>query len=206
MTSLMAARAAVWSTIFLPVVQVAMSAAMARLLTVRGLPLAERFERLEEVVQIALQMWRGDQAPWQGTHYQLPRPLNSPNTLQQPHPPVLIAGSGERKTLRLVARYGDMCNLFDLPGTGFADDLKHKLDVLRSHCEAAGRDYDAIEKTVSTFLDPDEGPARALDHLAALADLGVEHAMVSPRRPWDEATLDRVAAIVPDVHAIPAGG
>jgi F420-dependent oxidoreductase-like protein len=79
-------------------------------------PLAERFERLEEVVQIALQMWRGNQAPWQGTHYQLLRPLNSPNTLQHPHPPILIAGSGERKTLRLVARYGDMCNLFDLPG------------------------------------------------------------------------------------------
>ena len=169
-------------------------------------PLAERFERLEEVVQIALQMWRGEETPFEGTHYRLLRPLNSPNTLQQPHPPVLIAGSGERKTLRLVARYGDMCNLFDLPGTGFADDLKHKLDVLRSHCEAAGRDYNAIEKTVSTFLDPDEDPDRVLDHLAALAGLGIEHAMVSPRRPWDEATLDRVAAIVPDVHAIPAGG
>jgi len=169
-------------------------------------PLAERFERLEEVVQIALQMWRGEETPFEGTHYRLLRPLNSPNTLQQPHPPVLIAGSGERKTLRLVAQYGDMCNLFDLPGTGFADDLKHKLDVLRSHCEAAGRDYNAIEKTVSTFLDPDEDPDRVLDHLAALAGLGIEHAMVSPRRPWDEATLDRVAAIVPDVHAIPAGG
>jgi F420-dependent oxidoreductase-like protein len=169
-------------------------------------PLAERFERLEEVVQIALQMWRGDEAPWEGTHYQLLRPLNSPNTLQHPHPPILIAGSGERKTLRLVARYGDMCNLFDLPGTGFADDLKHKLDVLRSHCEDAGRDYDAIEKTVSTFIEPDEDRARVLDHLAELAGLGISHAIVSPGRPWDEATLDRVAAMVPDVHAIPSGG
>ena len=169
-------------------------------------PLAERFERLEEVVQIALQMWRGDEAPWQGTHYQLPRPLNSPNTLQRPHPPILIAGSGERKTLRLVARYGDMCNLFDLPGTAFADDLRHKLDVLRRHCEEAGRDYGAIEKTVSTFVEPDEDRARALDHLAELAGLGISQAIVSPRRPWDEATLDRVAAMVPDVHAIPGGG
>jgi len=169
-------------------------------------PLAERFERLEEVVQIALQMWRGDEAPWQGTHYQLLRPLNSPNTLQHPHPPILIAGSGERKTLRLVARYGDMCNLFDLPGTGFADDLKHKLDVLRSHCEDAGRDYDAIEKTVSTFVEPDEDRARFLDHLAELGGLGISHAIVSPRRPWDEATLDRAAAMVPDVHAIPSSG
>ncbi len=168
-------------------------------------PLAERFERLEEVVQIALQMWRGDEAPYDGTHYQLLRPLNSPNTLQRPHPPILIAGSGERKTLRLVARYGDMCNLFDLPGTGFADNIKHKLDVLRSHCEDAGRDYDAIEKTVSTFIDPDADQASVLAHLADLAGLGIGHAMVSPRRPWDEASLDQIAAIVPAVHTIPVG-
>jgi alkanesulfonate monooxygenase SsuD/methylene tetrahydromethanopterin reductase-like flavin-dependent oxidoreductase (luciferase family) len=169
-------------------------------------PLAERFERLEEVVLIALQMWRGDEAPYEGTHYQLLRPLNSPNTLQHPHPPILIAGSGERKTLRLVARYGDMCNLFDLPGTGFADNLKHKLEVLRSHCADAGREYSAIEKTVSTFIDPDADRNRVLAHLGELASLGIDHAMVSPRRPWDEATLDQVAAIVPDVHAIPARG
>jgi F420-dependent oxidoreductase-like protein len=168
-------------------------------------PLAERFERLEEVVQIALQMWRGDEAPYEGNHYQMLRPLNSPNTLQRPHPPILIAGSGERKTLRLVARYADMCNLFDLPGSGFADNLKDKLQVLRSHCEDAGRDYDAIEKTVSTFVDPAGDPARVLDHLSELADLGMDHAMVSPRRPWDDAALDWVAAMLPEVHAIPAG-
>ena len=166
-------------------------------------PLAERFQRLEETVQIALQMWRGDETPYEGTHYQLLRPLNSPNALQRPHPPILIAGSGERKTLRLVARHGDLCNLFDLPGTGFADDLKHKLAVLRSHCDDAGRDYAAIEKTVSTFIDLADDRTRVLDHLAELAGLGIDHAMVSPRRPWDLATLDRVAALVPDVHAIP---
>jgi F420-dependent oxidoreductase-like protein len=169
-------------------------------------PLAERFERLEETVQIALQMWRGDEAPYAGTHYQLLRPLNSPNTLQRPHPPVLIAGSGERKTLRLVARYGDMCNLFDLPGTGYADNLGHKLGVLRSHCADAGRDYGAIEKTVSTLVDPDGDRAGLLARLAGLAALGIDHAVVSPRKPWDEAALDWVAEIVPDVHAIPAGG
>lgn len=167
-------------------------------------PLAERFERLEEVVQIALQMWRGDEAPWQGTHYQMLRPLNSPNTLQRPHPPILIAGSGERKTLRLVARYGDMCNLFDLPGTGFADDLKHKLDVLRSHCEDAGRAYRDIEKSVSTFIDSSEDRSRVLDRFGSLADLGIGHVMVSPRRPWDEAALASVSAIVPDVQALGA--
>lgn len=165
-------------------------------------PLAERFERLEEVVQIALQMWRGDESPYEGNHYRLLRPLNSPNTVQRPHPPILVAGSGERKTLRLVALHGDMCNLFDLPGTGFADDLKHKLDVLRSHCEDVGRDYDTVEKTVSSFVDPDADPARVIDHLAELAALGIDHAIVSPRRPWDEAALDWAAALVPNVHAI----
>lgn len=166
-------------------------------------PLAERFERLEEVVQLALQMWRGDDTAWEGRHYQLLRPLNSPNTLQHPHPPILIAGSGERKTLRLVARYGDLCNLFDLPGTGFADDLRHKLDVLRAHCEEVGRDYGSIEKTVSTFVDPADDPAPLLDHLAELRDVGIDQAMLSPRQPWDEAALEWVAAIVPDAHAIP---
>lgn len=78
-------------------------------------PLAERFERLEEVLQIAHRMWGGDESPYEGRHYQLARPLNSPNALQRPHPPILVAGSGERKTLRLVAQYADMCNLFDLP-------------------------------------------------------------------------------------------
>jgi len=169
-------------------------------------PLAERFERLEEVVQIAMQMWRGDESPYDGTHYKLLRPLNSPNTVQHPHPPILIAGSGEQKTLRLVARYADMCNLFDLPGTGFADDLKHKLDVLRSHCDEAGRDYCDIEKTVSTFVDPNGDRTGILDHLGELADLGIDHAVVSPRGPWDEAILDRIAAMVQEIHAIPARG
>ena len=137
---------------------------------------------------------------------ELPPGRSPPNTLQRPHPPILIAGSGERKTLRLVARHGDMCNLFDLPGTGFADDLAHKLGVLRAHCQDAGRDYSAIEKTVSSFVDPDGDPARFLAHLAELADLGISHAIVSPGRPWDEATFDRVATIVPEVHAIPTAG
>ena len=165
-------------------------------------PLAERFERLEEVLQIALQMWRGDETPYQGTHYQLLRPLNSPNTVQPPHPPILIAGSGERKTLRLVARYGDMCNLFDLPGTRFADDLKHKLQVLEQHCAEAGRDHRTVEKTVSTFIDPSEDPGRFLSHLAELATLGIDQAMLSPRHPWDEPTLDWLANLLPDAHAI----
>ena len=110
-------------------------------------PTAERFERLEETLQICLQMWSDDDSPYAGKHYRLGRTLNSPQPVRRPHPPILIGGGGERKTLRLVAQYAQACNLFPGP------ELEHKLDVLRGHCEALGRDYDEIEKTVI-------GPAR----------------------------------------------
>jgi F420-dependent oxidoreductase-like protein len=175
-----------------------------------GIPypsLATRFERLEETLQIAHQMWRGDDSPYQGRHYQLVRPLNSPNSVQRPRPPILIGGSGEQKTLRLVARYGDACNLFDLPGTGFSDNLRHKLDVLHGHCAAAGREYTDIEKTVASGFDlgddQDAGLAGLLGHLRELADIGIDHAVVSPHGPWNEASLAAVASILPEVHAIP---
>jgi F420-dependent oxidoreductase-like protein len=175
-----------------------------------GIPfpsLAERFERLEELLQIAHQMWGGDQQPYDGRHYQLARPLNSPNSLQRPHPPILIGGSGERKTLRLVAQYGDMCNLFDLPGTGFRDDLTHKLEVLRAHCRQVGRDYDEIEKTTATLFDLGDdrqaGLKNLLEHLRELADLGIDHAILGPRHPLDDATLEALASAVPDIHQIP---
>jgi F420-dependent oxidoreductase-like protein len=173
-----------------------------------GIPfpsLAERFERLEELLRIARQMWDGDQAPYEGEHYQLVRPLNSPNAVQRPHPPILIGGSGERKTLRLVARYADACNLFDLPGSGFSDNIRHKLDVLREHCAAEGRDYAAIEKTVASNFDRDTTPAELLAHLRDLAGLGIDHVLLSPRGPWDPATLEMVAAALPRIHAIEAG-
>jgi F420-dependent oxidoreductase-like protein len=178
-------------------------------MTALGIPfpsLAERFERLEELLQIAHQMWRGDERPYEGKHYRLARPLNSPNSLQRPHPPILVAGSGERKTLRLVARYADMCNLFDLPGSGFQDDLRHKLEVLRGHCREAGRDYDEIEKTTSTFLDLGDdrqaGLRNLLGHLRELAAVGIDHVILAPRGPLDDATLHAVASIVPEVHGI----
>jgi alkanesulfonate monooxygenase SsuD/methylene tetrahydromethanopterin reductase-like flavin-dependent oxidoreductase (luciferase family) len=103
-------------------------------------PLAERFERLEETLQIAHQMWRDDDSPYRGRHYDLARTLNSPNSLQRPHPPIVIGGSGEKKTLRLVARYADACSLFDLPGSQFADNVEHKLRVLRGRGPRLRRD------------------------------------------------------------------
>jgi F420-dependent oxidoreductase-like protein len=135
-------------------------------------PLAERYERLEETLRICLQMWSEKEEPFDGKHYHLARTLNSPQPLQRPHPPILIGGGGEKKTLRLVAQYADICNLFPGP------DLPHKLDVLRGHCAEAGRDYDDIEKTVMAPLDIGPDGEKADDVLARLkdfADLGVQH-------------------------------
>ncbi len=140
-----------------------------------GLPFpdtAERFERLEEALQICLQMWSESEDPYDGKHYQLGRTLNVPQSLQRPHPPILIGGSGEKKTLRMVAQYAQACNLFGGP------DVEHKLDVLRGHCEALGRDYDDIEKTVMMQLDPGENGENVdtiLEQLAAMAKLGIQH-------------------------------
>ena len=132
-------------------------------------PLAERFERLEEALRICQQMWSDDDGPFEGKHYHLARTLNSPQALSRPHPPILIGGQGERKTLLLVARYADACNLFDTP------ELAHKLDVLRGHCAAEGRDYAAIEKTVQVRYDLGENGERVeqtIEHLHELSELG----------------------------------
>ena len=111
-------------------------------------PVGERFERLEETLQIADRMWSGRVAPYHGKHYNLAETLNQPMPLSDPRPRILIGGGGEQKTLRLVARYADACNLFAVPGEEGIAQLVHKLDVLRAHCEAEGRPYDSIEKTV----------------------------------------------------------
>ncbi|MCX4095357.1 LLM class F420-dependent oxidoreductase [Nocardia sp. alder85J] len=165
-------------------------------------PLARRFEQLEEVLQIAHRMWAEDETPYTGRHYQLPRPLNSPNSVQRPHPPILVAGSGEKKTLRLVARYADACNLFDLPGTGYADNLTHKLDVLRKHCAEVGRDYDSIEKTVASHVDPGAERGEFLAHLRDLARLGLDHVLLAPPGPWTRQRLAALAELLPEIHAL----
>jgi F420-dependent oxidoreductase-like protein len=147
-------------------------------------PTAERFERLEETLRICRQMWSEDDGPFTGTHYQLGRTLNSPQPLRRP--PILIGGGGERKTLRLVARYAQACNLF--AGT----DLEHKLDVLRAHCEAEGRNYDTIEKTVLLPLDPGdrgENIDALLTQLHDLAALGFTEAHGWMLRVWETDRL-----------------
>jgi F420-dependent oxidoreductase-like protein len=145
----------------------------ARGLGLRFPPLAERFERLEEALQIVLQMWSDDDGPYDGKHYHLERTLNSPQPITRPHPPILIGGSGEKKTLRMVAQYAQACNLFGTP------EIEHKLDVLRGHCEALGRSYDDIEKTVMMPLDPGERGENIdalLHQLKGYADLGISEA------------------------------
>ncbi|WP_433441058.1 LLM class F420-dependent oxidoreductase [Nonomuraea sp. CA-141351] len=141
-------------------------------------PLAERFERLEETLQICLQMWAETEQPYNGEHYHLGRTLNSPQPISRPHPPILIGGSGEKKTLRLVAKYAQACNLFPGP------DLSRKLEVLRGHCEREGTDYDAIEKTVLFNFDvgeKGENVPQIIDSLGSLAEQGfsVAHGRVA---------------------------
>jgi F420-dependent oxidoreductase-like protein len=163
-------------------------------------PVAERFERLEETLQICLQMWNGDESAYHGSHYQLERPLNYPKALSAPHPPIMIGGSGERKTLRFVARYAQACNLFPGP------DLARKLDVLRAHCETEGRDYDEIEKTCYFIFDvgeKGENAGQVVDQLGGLAEMGFGVAIGAVARVWDITPLEIIGAeVIPAVAAL----
>ena len=135
-------------------------------------PMAERFERLEETLQIAHQMWSEDEGPYEGRHYRLAETINVPAPVQTPHPPIVIGGGGERKTLRLVAKYADACNL----NVTDPSEVAHKLDVLRAHCDAEGRDYATIEKTMQGgAADPNADPDAFLRYAEELASLGIEH-------------------------------
>jgi F420-dependent oxidoreductase-like protein len=160
-------------------------------------PVAERFERLEETLQICLQMWRDDQSPYHGRHYQLERPICHPRPLSVPHPPIMIGGGGERKTLRLVARYAQACNLFPGP------EMARKLDVLRAHCEAEGRDYDDIEKTCYFAFDVGRNGERAgavTDQLGELAAMGFGAAIGFVANVWDVRPLEIIGSeVIPAV-------
>lgn len=142
--------------------------------------MTERFERLEETLRIVQQMWSDDNGPFVGRHYQLAETINFPQPLSRPHPPVMIGGGGEKKTLLLVARYADACNLF---GTAAgAEDVARKLDVLRGHCAAEGRDYDTIEKTVVAHRPPLVDVDAFLAEVSSYAALGVTEVQVTPDR------------------------
>lgn len=162
-------------------------------------PIAERFERLEEAIQIAQQMWSDNDGPYNGKHYQLAETICYPRPVSSPRPRILIGGSGERKTLRLVARYADACNLFG----GTVEEISHKLDVLRRHCETEGRDYDAIQKTILPHVDPladPDGFVAALDEYRAL---GISHAQIVPEGDDPVGFIERVGeTVLPRVQAL----
>ena len=143
--------------------------------------LGERLERLEETLQIAKQMWTGDVKPYNGKYYQLAEPINNPLPLSKPHPPILVGGWGEKKTLRLVAQYADACNLYGPP---FAsnDEIVRKLDVLKRHCDDVGRPYNEIERTALGMINLGTDGVSVSDVIAmcrGLAEIGIQHFIFS---------------------------
>jgi F420-dependent oxidoreductase-like protein len=159
-------------------------------------PISERFKRLEEALQIALQMWSDDDGPYEGEFYQLAETICFPKPIQA-KPTIMVGGGGEKKTLRLVAQYADACNLFGLP----LDEMQRKLDILRGHCDAVGRDYDEIEKTMIYG-----GDALAADFLPAMADyakLGISMVVVSPPTPDPAAFVTELTSTAgPDLYTL----
>ena len=139
-------------------------------------PVAQRFEMLEETLQICRQMWSDDDGPFHGRHFELAETICSPRPLSQPRPPILIGGSGEKKTLRLVARYADACNLF----ASSVDDVSHKLDVLRAHCEAEGRDPATIKRTILAVRHPFDDVDGFLAEMERYAGLGIDQVDIVP--------------------------
>jgi F420-dependent oxidoreductase-like protein len=140
-------------------------------------PVKERMERLEETLQIAKQMWSGKVDSYNGKYYQLAEAMCNPQPISKPHPRIMIGGGGEKKTLQLVAKYADACNLFARMGV---DIVRSKLDILKQHCENAGRNYSEIEKTTlsTCYLAPDKMSAQnVIDECKALAAIGIQHAI-----------------------------
>jgi len=162
-------------------------------------PVAGRFDWLEDTIRVCLAMWQGDESRLKGKSFVFDRPLNSPQSLTRPHPPIMIGGMGEQKTLRLVARYADACNLFPTP------QVAHKLDVLRRHCEREKRNYDDIEKTTMFGFDVGErgeNVGAIVERLRGLARLGFVTAIGGVRDAHKITPLEIIAReIIPAVAA-----
>ena len=160
-------------------------------------PLKERFERLEETLKIVKQMWAGDEKPFNGKYYHLERPLNSPQPITKPHPPIIIGGTGEKKTLKLVAKYADGCNIF----AQIYDFAKQKLDVLKMHCEKVGRNYDEIEKTFLVTVDFSKITVDQLNaDLKKYAELGFTHGIFTIRQDHDLKVIEKISnEVIPSV-------
>jgi F420-dependent oxidoreductase-like protein len=159
-------------------------------------PLKERFERLEETVQICLQLWAGDESPYRGAHYTLERPLNVPQSLSRPHPYLMIGGSGEKKTLRMVAQYADACNLFTSP------ELPQKIAALKGHCDDLGRDYDTIEKTTTVRIVPETTRDSLLKDVEVASANGFTVTYIMPNVPDPLKALDLIESASDDLAAL----
>ena len=163
----------------------------------------ERFERLEEALQIAQQMWSGKVGSYEGEHYQLAEALNNPQALSEPHPPIMIGGMGEKRTLRLVAQYADACNLFAYGGP---DLVRQKLDVLRGHCEDVGRDYEEIERTALGTINLAEGGMTAdevIGFCRQMSEAGIQHLIFNMPNVHEIDPLERFGEeIIPAVSEL----
>ena len=170
-------------------------------------PLGERFEMLEETLRIVHGMWDGEhgsEASFDGRHYHATRLLNSPQALSRPHPPIMIGGGGEQKTLRLVAQYADACNVFGGPVA-----IHHKYEVLRGHCETIGRDPDEIERStlqnvrISLGGGPGESPQQVIDRFGELADVGAQHVIFEAKDVFDPHVIETLARdVLPGLRAL----
>ncbi len=161
-------------------------------------PLKERFERLEETLQITKQMWSSNDGPYNGKYYTLERTLCSPIPVSNPHPPLLIGGTGEKKTLKLVAKYANACNFIARMSD---DELQHKLDVLKNYCTKFGRNYDEIEKTFLLTIDFSEtNPTKILSDLKRFSNLGFTHAIFTIRNDHNLENIDKISEeVIPAV-------
>jgi F420-dependent oxidoreductase-like protein len=162
-------------------------------------PVAERFDWLEDTLRLCLQMWKGDESRLEGKKFVFERPLASPQSLTRPHPPIMIGGMGEQKTLRLVAKYADACNLFPTP------EVSRKLDVLKKHCEREKRNYDEIEKTCMFRFDPGErgeNVGQLVEQLRGLSRKGFTTAIGGVKDVWKIKPLETMARdLIPAVAA-----
>jgi F420-dependent oxidoreductase-like protein len=171
---------------------------------------SERFARLEETLQIVHRMWGNDRRPFQGRFFDLAEPFISPGPVQHPRPPILVAGAGERRTLPMVARYGDACNMFEPMGPVV---LRQKFDVLRSHCERVGRAYEDIDRTtygellLATRQTPrGESVDQVVERFGKLAAAGVDEAIVGLHNPLDEGVFDRLEDVVRQIGPVVPDG
>ena len=164
-------------------------------------PVPERFERLADTVEIAQRMWSGDESAYRGRREHLEHPIGSPRPLRRPRPPILIGGTGERRTLRLVAEYADACNLFDIPDGGLA--VRRQLEVLAKHCADLGRSYEKIERTITTALQPDEPVDRFVERCGKLGGLGIQHVIVITRgRAWTDDGVKTLGTAVAQLAGV----